>query len=370
MTQTVDKEKTSGRVAASLPQIIPGNAQHIGARGEQQDSFGFSDFENEGFMKHAGILVIVADGMGGMALGKESSATAVQTFLNVYAEKEADESIAQVLDRCLHRANRAVNRKAAEAGVEGEAGTTLVAAVIHDKHLYRLSAGDSRIYLFRDDALKQLTQDYNYGRVLDQMVEKGEISRAEAASHPSRAALTSYLGKAELDEYDSPIDEPIELKPGDKVLLASDGLFGFLPEKEIEALMRQYPQQAAEALVQATIGRNQPYQDNVTVAILGYELPIPVPLADTQVRKSTKTEVAGNKTTVQKKMGKWTKIALVLIFLAAVSFLGGKVLFDNNFVESKPAIKSQQGEPAPKKEPEAKQDAKIDVKPDIKPPAK
>lgn len=62
----------------------------------------------------------------------------------------------------------------------------------------------------------------------------------EAAAHPSRAALTSYLGKAEVDEYDSPTDTPLALQPGDKILLASDGLFGFLDETEIAMLMKKF----------------------------------------------------------------------------------------------------------------------------------
>ena len=339
MTET--KKNESEKPVAVQPRIIPGNAQHKGERNEQQDSFGFSDFENDEFVKHAGFLAIVADGMGGMALGKESSEIAVKTFLEVYAEKEVGESIPAALDRCLHRANRSVNRKAAEAGVEGEAGTTLVAAVIHGKRLYRISAGDSRIYLFRDNKLQQLTQDYNYGRVLDRMVENGEIGRAEAASHPSRAALTSYLGKAELDEYDQPTDVPIELKPGDKVLLASDGLFGFLPEADIETLMLRYPQQAAEALIAATINSNQPYQDNVTVAILGYDLPTPVSLADTQLRKPT--ERLSSTSQEQKRIidVKWVIIAFFLIILAVAGFWGGKFFYENNFVDSEPTTLSK-----------------------------
>ena len=117
---------------ANHPNIVrPGNAQHIGARSEQQDSFGFSAFDDAEFVKHAGFLCVVADGMGGLAMGKESSDTAVRTFLTTYEAKEPDEKIAEVMDRALHAANRAVTRRAAEAGVEGEAGTTLVAVAIH-----------------------------------------------------------------------------------------------------------------------------------------------------------------------------------------------------------------------------------------------
>ena len=156
---------------ASKPSIIPGNAQHIGARSEQQDSFGFSVFDDADHVGHAGILAVVADGMGGLAMGKDASRVAVQTFLDAYMEKDPAEKIAAALDRCLHTANRAVNTMALNAGLEGEVGTTLVAVVIHEDILYRAAAGDSRIYLFRDGRLRQLTTDYNYGRILDRLVE-------------------------------------------------------------------------------------------------------------------------------------------------------------------------------------------------------
>jgi protein phosphatase len=307
--------------------VEPGNAQHIGSRSEQQDAFGFSAFDDLNFVAHAGILAIVADGMGGLALGKDSSVTAVHTFLATYTDKSPDEKIAAILDRSLHSANRAVNRKAAEAGVEGEAGTTLVAVVIHENLLYRIGVGDSRIYLFRDGKLKQLTTDYNYGRVLDRMVEKGEMSETEAAAHPSRAALTSYLGKAELDEYDQPSDPTIELQPGDKVLLSSDGLFGFLPEDEIACLMSLAPQQAAEAMVQTTIDKKNPYQDNVTVAILGYKLPPASDLTDTRVRISDSDPTIEAKPADRNPTGKSVKVIVLLIILAVAGFWGGKYFF-------------------------------------------
>ncbi len=357
---------------ATRPRIvIPGNAQHIGARNEQQDSFGFSAFDAVEFVSHAGFLSVVADGMGGLALGKDSSATAVRTFLATYEAKEPAEKIPAVLDRGLHAANREVNRQAAAAGVEGEAGTTLVAVVIHDGKLYRVAAGDSRIYLFRQGILRQLTTDYNYGRILDRMVEKGEISAAEADSHPSRAALTSYLGKQELDDYDQPADPPVELMPGDKILLASDGLFGFLPEEEIIRLLAADPQPAAEALVQATIDRQSPYQDNITVAVLGYDLPPSKPLAETQRRSSEPkaTVAAGPKKEAPPKkpagIGKWTKVALLVLALALAGFFGGRYFGEQGLKSEPPPAVGEQ--PAQGRETKGKMEKAPEKLPDKTP---
>ena len=181
----------------------------------------------------------------------------------------------------------------------------------------------ARIYLFRNGHLLQLTTDYNYGRVLDRLVAKGEMKADEAASHPSRAALTSFLGKEDLDEYDHAGDPPLNLEPGDRILLASDGLFGFLPESEFAAFLTAEPQTAAEELVQATLAQQRPYQDNITVAILGYGLPQPKSLPETRMRKP-----AGQVPTEPQKSkpsaGKWLKVALALAVLAVMGFAIGQ----------------------------------------------
>ena len=335
--------------------ITPGNAQHIGARGEQQDSFGFSVFDDADHVGHAGILAVVADGMGGLAMGKDASTVAVNTFLSTYMDKDPAEKIAAVLDRCLHAANRAVNKMAKNAGLEGEVGTTLVAVVIHAGMLYRVAAGDSRIYLFREGLLRQLTNDYNYGRVLDRLVAKGEMKQSEAESHPSRAALTSFLGKEDLDEYDNPSDSPLALQIGDKILLASDGLFGFLPEAEISRLMAAEPQKAAENMVNETLLLQRPYQDNITVAILGYGLPEVAPLPETQTRKiEIKAPVAPRKKE-KSSSGKWLKVIVGLAILAVLGFMGGQYFARQSGAATDPPADKQSGDIPAKTAPEKKE---------------
>src|SRR6516225_11406414 len=107
--------------------FAPGNAQHIGARQQQQDAFGFSDPSDKAFVAHGGFLGVVADGMGGLTQGSEASSTAVRSFLQAYKLKTAKESVAEALTRSLLEANRAVLRVAENASL-GEVGTTLAAA--------------------------------------------------------------------------------------------------------------------------------------------------------------------------------------------------------------------------------------------------
>ena len=226
-------------------QIIPGNAQHIGSRKEQQDDFGFSDIDNVTFINHGGVLAVIADGMGGLARGREASLIAKQTMLQEYDRKSVKKTVPQALIRALSVANAAVVEMARKAGLEGQTGSTMTAAVIKDDELHWVSVGDSRIYLYRRGEIIQLTTDHDYARELAQEAALGNISPEEAAAHPQRQALTSYLGLPFLSEIDRN-EDPVILEAGDRILLCSDGLYKTIPEDEIVKFLDRRPQPAAE----------------------------------------------------------------------------------------------------------------------------
>lgn len=251
------------------PAILPGNAQHLGDRAEQQDSFGFSDLLDSELCHRCGALAVVADGMGGHALGRETSQIAVQTLLDGYPRKAPGEPIPAALCRLADAANAAVRALAEQEGQLNNAGTTLAAAVIHQQRLYWLSVGDSRIYFYHAGQVSLLTADHIYARDLERDVAAGLLHPEDAAEHPDREALTSYLGIPELEEVNYG-QHPALLQPGDRVLLCSDGLYRNLSEAELaEELARPDPQAAAEALLGRALARSQPRQDNVTAVILG-----------------------------------------------------------------------------------------------------
>lgn len=255
----------------TLTNILPGNAQHTGARREQQDSFGFTGLTSE-FAAHGGVMAVLADGMGGLALGREASSRAVEKMIEAYTGKTEEESIPAAMQRAVREANRAVLISADAAGIgEGDAGTTIAAVTIHNGLLYWLSVGDSRIYLWRSGVLRQLSVDHVYSRQLDQKVAKGLITQEQAENDPERAALTSFLGQPEISET-CVNEEPFPLKPGDKVVVCSDGLYNTLTEPVMLRLLAAPPQEAAENLVQEAISLQKPHQDNATVAILGYKV--------------------------------------------------------------------------------------------------
>lgn len=250
------------------PAILPGNAQHRGDRAEQQDSFGFSDLLDLELCDRCGALAVVADGMGGHALGRETSQIAVQTLLDRYPHKAPGEPIPAALRRLANEANAAVRTLAEQEGELDNAGTTLAAAVIHQQRLYWLAVGDSRIYFYHAGQVTLLTSDHIYAHALDHQVAAGLLHPEQAAEHPDREALTSFLGIPKLEHIECG-QHPALLQPGDRVLICSDGLYRNLSEAELATeLAEPDPQAAAEALLNRVLAWQYPDQDNLTVAIL------------------------------------------------------------------------------------------------------
>lgn len=243
--------------------FVAGNAQHIGARHSQQDSFGFGDPDDAEFVEHGGFLAIVCDGMGGMEYGDAASRTAVRAFLEAYRRKTAEESIPAALMRSVHEANNEVVALATRLGLVEGIGTTLVAAALHDHSMYFISVGDSAIFFATGGELRMVNRPHVFANVLDAAVARGNMSAEDAANHPERESLTSYIGAQRLEEIDRN-PEPLAIGDEDAILLASDGLFKTLTIEEMRACCQGPPQTWPDALVERTIAKKREYQDNVT----------------------------------------------------------------------------------------------------------
>jgi PPM family protein phosphatase len=253
---------------------LAASAQHIGGRGEQQDAYAFSHASDEAFLRHGGFLALLADGMGGMAHGRQASATGIQTFLAAYLRKAPSESIPRALLRSLHEANDAVYHLSQQLGAPGQVGSTFVAAVLHGSQLEWVTVGDSQLYLLRDGALHVLSTSHTYAQFLDRAAAEGKISRDEALHDAQREALTSYLGIETLTEIDLS-QRPVPLQDRDRVVLASDGLFKTLTAQEIaQSLRGPDPQRDVDMLIRLTIEKQRSYQDNVTVLCVEFSGPV------------------------------------------------------------------------------------------------
>jgi serine/threonine protein phosphatase PrpC len=116
----------------------------------------------------------------------------------------------------------------------------------------------------RGGDIHMVNRPHVFANLLDQAAERGQISRSEAAHHPERESLTSFIGIHDLNEIDSNT-EPWPVAAGETILLASDGLFKTLEAAEILECLSGHPQSWPQALVSRTIERQRPSQDNVTV---------------------------------------------------------------------------------------------------------
>jgi protein phosphatase len=245
---------------------LVGNGQHRGRRKRQEDSFAFSDPCDEAFVARAGFISVLADGMGGMARGREASSLAVETILEAYAVKSEAETVPAALKRAFIRANEVVFELGREVGLPGAVGTTALAAVFFEKKLFWAWAGDSRLYLWRRGSLHRLTEDHNLATRLE-----GEgVSPEAIARNPEREALTSFFGFPAIPHLGLS-EVPLPLEEDDRILLCSDGLYRSLDEPEIAALLADDPRRAGEILVDRVLAKKRPRQDNVTALVVAVE---------------------------------------------------------------------------------------------------
>lgn len=248
------------------PPLRIGNMHHIGARETQQDSFVISDVSNSDLCGRKGVLGVVADGMGGMADGGAISAIVTRTMLQYFNEAGTSGQPELDLLNMLYASNDNVNRFLTG---RGKGGSTVVAVIIIHGQLYWIAVGDSRICLIRNGAIIQINREHVYAVDLDERAATGEISWEDAANDPQREALTNYLGMGKLEKTDRNI-RPMQLLPGDRVLLMSDGVFGVLSENEILEAMPFEPFQSAMALQEKVLAKQRPNQDNLTAVIIEY----------------------------------------------------------------------------------------------------
>lgn len=205
-----------------------------------------------------GVLLIVADGMGGHRGGARASHLAAETVRDRFLEAKGGE-IADALVSAIRTANGAVfSESAANADLRGM-GTTVSAMVICGSQSWIAHVGDSRIYRLRGDEIEQLTQDHS---LVATMMREGLLTAEEAAVHPRRNVLQRSVGVAEDIEIDR-IDVAVE--PGDTFLLCSDGLHGFVALDDIRQTMMLPVERAAERCIELAHAAGAP--DNVTVVV-------------------------------------------------------------------------------------------------------
>lgn len=211
-----------------------------------------------------GTLFAVADGMGGHRGGEVASEIAAGHFRVLERVQTLDE-----LEEAVASANEMIRaRAAADPDLMGM-GTTLVAVGVlplptpdSPLHFGAINVGDSRLYLFEDDALSQVSIDHS---LVGELTRAGQLTEEEAARHPQRNVVTRALGA----ESDVAVDSwSIPVRLGQRYLLCSDGLVNEVADDEIHSVLDEMedPELAAQHLVD--MANRSGGRDNITVLIV------------------------------------------------------------------------------------------------------
>jgi serine/threonine protein phosphatase PrpC len=253
------------------PTLVVGRASHIGkVRKRNEDAyFTLQATLSQNSETFPFGLFLVADGMGGHKGGELASALTARVVSGAVLgefylpwltsdvkDARPQRPINEVILEAANEANLAVHR------VAPEAGTTLTCALIQGTNAYIVHVGDSRAYLIRQGRLEQITQDHS---LLARLIELGQISPEEAASHPQRNVLYKAIGQGSTLEVDFYLKS---LPTNSYLLLCSDGLWNFIQEDRMAAIVREAPtpQDACHQLVREA--NAQGGEDNITVILV------------------------------------------------------------------------------------------------------
>lgn len=209
-------------------------------------------------------LVVVADGMGGYNAGDVASALGVQVACNIVSAARALDPAptAEYSVRwAFNEANRAILEYAGTNEFYQGMGTTMTIACYEDGRWIVGNVGDSRAYLVRDGAISQITTDHS---LVQLMVERGRMTPEEARVHPYRNVITRSIGAESFAGADI---FKVDAKPGDVLMLCSDGLSNYLADADMLAALKPGAplEEAADAMLRLSLERGG--SDNITVAL-------------------------------------------------------------------------------------------------------
>jgi protein phosphatase len=211
-------------------------------------------------------VLVVCDGMGGARSGEVASASAAERFIELMraaldgADGGGGGLASSMADAVTAAGEEVYTRSVTDPDCAGM-GTTLVAAAVTPRGEVVVNVGDSRAYHIAGGAIRQVTKDHS---VVEDMVDRGDITRYEARNHPNKNLITRALGTSDREEPDV---FPLSMAPGDYLLLCSDGLSNLVPEEELlrETRRGESVSEICEVLVNLALSRGAP--DNVTAVL-------------------------------------------------------------------------------------------------------
>ena len=220
-----------------------------------------SDNQDSLVVRNDVCLWAVADGMGGHLGGKWASEQIKAALDSLPLTEDFDENFRRI-GGAVHSANATISARGLEAG--STMGSTVAILYSLGSRYAIFWAGDSRVYLLRGGELLRMTTDHTW---VQEMIDGGLLTAADAETHPNRHVLSRAVGAAPKLTLDAVLGE---IEPDDHFLLCSDGLTGVVPEPEItDHLNGNSASDATVKLLKLVLERNAP--DNVTIITVVYQ---------------------------------------------------------------------------------------------------
>jgi len=271
--------------ASPVLPISVGAVSEQGLREQNQDSM-------TGFSSPFGAVYLIADGMGGHRGGAEASRMVAEGFSRHLLAAPATSPMRDAVTLAVRLTNVEILEKGKSGSPEFEGmGSTVVIALMHRNEngleLTTAHVGDSRIYLYRDGQLTQLTKDHTQ---VQWLLDTHAIDETAARNHPDASVLTRALGHTTDLQVD--ISDPIPVADGDAILLCSDGLSGFADAEDITRTIQQNPDPTLCAQQLVRLALDWGSSDNITVQLLRIGDSVSAPPAPVPPKYQTQTEMA------------------------------------------------------------------------------
>ncbi len=235
-------------------------ASRLGNRRRNEDRLGAIETPE-------GVLLVVADGMGGHLAGDVAAEALVATASAAYeGSARPIEDPRGFFKELIWKAHGTILELEEKQQLSATPGTTAVFALIQNAQVWAAHVGDSRFYVFRDGLPLYRTRDHSY---VEQLRRHGRISRSEVDSHPRRNQVTRCVG-AQAEPPKIEVGKPIALRPDDVLVLCTDGLWGALDDARMGAVVASGGPigETVEALAEVAERSAWPNSDNVSVVAL------------------------------------------------------------------------------------------------------
>ncbi len=250
---------------------------HAGMTGKNnEDRFAISSYSTEA--DRPVLFAVLSDGIGGHRAGEVAAELTVNYISETVSQSNGKNPI-QIMESAIHAASQAIAARSASNEEQHGMGSTCACVWIEGTSLFIAYVGDSRVYLVRDGSIQRLTIDHTW---VQEAVDKGIITPAQARGHPNVHVLRRHLGSVELPDVDFRMrlngnedtqrahdNQGASLQPGDILLMCTDGLTDMVWDDEILRLIltRNSLKSAAEDLIAQANERGG--RDNITVILIG-----------------------------------------------------------------------------------------------------